>query len=430
MAESQVSGLIEQVQLGTTTHSIASTAYGICDSLASAPGKEVNMTGFDLKPGVTVHIKFINENTAPSPTLSISGSIAKPLAITNWASNSILSLTYDNISDTWIYNTSGKVPFESLPTGVTASTVAIGNHTHGLGNLTTVALSSKSNLDKHHATAIIRSSSSQLFFGGSGNDNKVDFIGLQLRGSNDEFQLVSETQLTADKNTLLFRQNDNASPNANNWNTWQQLVHTNYIDRVGGAGSVTTPVYVTDKGIATPINYSIEANVPSDAVFTDKYHKTGSWNGLTYTAEAVHDADELAFTIPDNYGDTKNPYANKTKNYVLAAPSDTNGAPSFRELVAADIPDLSSTYLKLDGSNNMNADINIIAGDYDTFVNFWYDTNKKAGASWRLGILGTGLEDAKYFVIQSGTSTISDTNWADALQIGMNKEKRKGTVII
>ena len=160
MAESQVSGLIEQVQLGTTAHSIASTAYGICDSPASTPGKEVSMTGFDLKPGVTVHIKFINENTAESPTLCIAGSIAKPLAITNWASNSILSLTYDNISDTWIYNTSGKVPFESLPTGTSASTVAIGNHTHGLGNLTTVALSSKSNLDKHHATAIIRSSSS------------------------------------------------------------------------------------------------------------------------------------------------------------------------------------------------------------------------------------------------------------------------------
>ena len=68
----------------------------------------------------------------------------------------------------------------------------------------------------------------------------------------------------------------------------------------------------------------------------------------------------------------------------------------------------------------LSADVNIIAGDQDKFVNFLYNAEKKAGASWRLGILGTGLEDAKYFVIQSGTSTISDTNWADALQIGMN----------
>lgn len=35
-------------------------------------------------------------------------------------------------------------------------------------------------------------------------------------------------------------------------------------------------------------------------VFTDtnKYHKSGSWSGLTYTAAAVNSADELKFTIP------------------------------------------------------------------------------------------------------------------------------------
>lgn len=50
-------------------------------------------------------------------------------------------------------------------------------------------------------------------------------------------------------------------------------------------------------------------------------------------------------SLADGYGDAKNPYASKTKNYVLAAPSNANGTPSFRALVAADIPDLSETYL-------------------------------------------------------------------------------------
>ena len=96
---------------------------------------------------------------------------------------------------------------------------------------------------------------------------------------------------------------------------------------------------------------TVKTAVPANAVFTDtnKYHKSGSWSGLTYTATAVNNADELKFTIPDNYGDTKNPYASKTKNYVLAAPSSANGVPSFRALVAADIPDISGTYLKLTG---------------------------------------------------------------------------------
>ena len=48
-------------------------------------------------------------------------------------------------------------------------------------------------------------------------------------------------------------------------------------------------------------------------------------------------------SLADAYGDTKNPYGSKTKNYVLAAPSSSNGTPSFRALVKADIPLASET---------------------------------------------------------------------------------------
>lgn len=44
------------------------------------------------------------------------------------------------------------------------------------------------------------------------------------------------------------------------------------------------------------------------------------------------------------YGDTVNPYGSKTANYVLASPNGSAGTPSFRKLVAADIPDISATY--------------------------------------------------------------------------------------
>lgn len=55
-------------------------------------------------------------------------------------------------------------------------------------------------------------------------------------------------------------------------------------------------------------------------------------------------------SLADGYGDTKNPYASKTKGYVLAAPSGENGAPTFRALGAGDIPALAST-VKLAGTN-------------------------------------------------------------------------------
>jgi hypothetical protein len=42
-----------------------------------------------------------------------------------------------------------------------------------------------------------------------------------------------------------------------------------------------------------------------------------------------------------NYGDTLNPYASKTANFVLAAPNGSAGAPTFRAVVAADIPTLN-----------------------------------------------------------------------------------------
>jgi hypothetical protein len=43
------------------------------------------------------------------------------------------------------------------------------------------------------------------------------------------------------------------------------------------------------------------------------------------------------------FGDTVNPYAAKTANYVLAAPNEISGVPTFRALVAADIPTLNQS---------------------------------------------------------------------------------------
>ena len=48
-----------------------------------------------------------------------------------------------------------------------------------------------------------------------------------------------------------------------------------------------------------------------------------------------------AISLASGYGDTQNPYASKTANYVLAAPDGSSGAPTFRAIVAADIPTLN-----------------------------------------------------------------------------------------
>jgi hypothetical protein len=46
-------------------------------------------------------------------------------------------------------------------------------------------------------------------------------------------------------------------------------------------------------------------------------------------------------SLASGYGDTLNPYGSKTANFVLAAPNGTAGVPTFRAVVAADIPTLN-----------------------------------------------------------------------------------------
>ena len=92
--------------------------------------------------------------------------------------------------------------------------------------------------------------------------------------------------------------------------------------------ALDTSNYVTSSGIT-----SVTIGATSPVQSSTSTAQTGSSASTT-------------ISLKDAYGDTKNPYGSKTKNYVLAAPSNANGAPSFRALVAADIPDLGSTYVK------------------------------------------------------------------------------------
>jgi hypothetical protein len=72
----------------------------------------------------------------------------------------------------------------------------------------------------------------------------------------------------------------------------------------------------------------------------------GTGNGTVTSVGATAPVASSGGTAPtislaSGYGDTQNPYASKTANFVLAAPNGTAGAPTFRAIVAADIPTLN-----------------------------------------------------------------------------------------
>lgn len=56
------------------------------------------------------------------------------------------------------------------------------------------------------------------------------------------------------------------------------------------------------------------------------------------TSTAQSASLNTTISLASGYGDTQNPYGSKDANKVLAAPNGSNGAPTFRALVSADIP--------------------------------------------------------------------------------------------
>ena len=68
----------------------------------------------------------------------------------------------------------------------------------------------------------------------------------------------------------------------------------------------------------------------------------GTVTGVTATSPVASSGGTApVISLSANYGDTLNPYASKTANYVLAAPNGAAGVPTFRAVVAADIPTLN-----------------------------------------------------------------------------------------
>jgi hypothetical protein len=68
----------------------------------------------------------------------------------------------------------------------------------------------------------------------------------------------------------------------------------------------------------------------------------GTVTGVTATSPVASSGGTApVISLSSAYGDTLNPYASKTANFFLAAPNGTSGTPSFRAIVAADIPTLN-----------------------------------------------------------------------------------------
>jgi hypothetical protein len=74
---------------------------------------------------------------------------------------------------------------------------------------------------------------------------------------------------------------------------------------------------------------------------TGNYMSGISGTSPVSVAHTAGEGSSATVSLAASYGDTQNPYASKTANYVLAAPNGSAGVPTFRAIVAADIPTLN-----------------------------------------------------------------------------------------
>ena len=117
---------------------------------------------------------------------------------------------------------------------------------------------------------------------------------------------------------------------------------------------------LSDTGILTPLSISAGGTIGTNGQVLSS---TGT--GLQWTSAGAGSVTSVVagtglsggtitttgtIALATAYGDTTNPYASKTANYVLAAPNGSAGAPTFRALVAADLPTVAAAAGTLTGS--------------------------------------------------------------------------------
>ena len=91
--------------------------------------------------------------------------------------------------------------------------------------------------------------------------------------------------------------------------------------------SALTYSSITINGVATSLGGSASVGTVTSVGGTSPVSSTGGTTPV--------------ISLAANYGDTLNPYASKTAKYVLAAPNAADGVPTFRAIVASDIPTLN-----------------------------------------------------------------------------------------
>lgn len=188
-------------------------------------------------------------------------------------------------------------------------------------------------------------------------DTGSQVVTIQLLDTATTYKIISTTLLVGEKLTYTHGSAWQVVDNTGNLKT--VVLSTSGVNSfsAGSTGltpSTSTTGAVTLGGTLAVASGGTGTSSPSLVAGTN-VSITGTWPNQTINSTATGSVTSVTATSPvassggatpdislsASYGDTQNPYASKTANYVLAAPNGSAGVPSFRALATADIPALS-----------------------------------------------------------------------------------------
>ena len=218
---------------------------------------------------------------------------------------------------------------------VSASDLGLSNALHFIGvTTTTMSDGLANNSITVNGSSYTAQSGDVVIYNGTNNDTENVWTGAvwEMLGRDSSFK-VTQTAITdstgTSENTAATRFVYSISQNANgviSVKTRPLPTYNNYTlpaATTNALGGIKIGYTSTNKNYAVQVDGDDNAYVNVPWTDTNKYHKTGTWNGLTYTATAVNSADALAFTIPT--GSTATTVALGNHQHALTIATDSTG---------------------------------------------------------------------------------------------------------
>jgi len=310
----------ETLQFVTSTDtSVTVTTTGSTADLAVFSSPRViaqvrNETGATLTKGTVVYINGAAGNKA---------TVTKAIATGDSTSAQTFGLVFADIS----HNNNGYVILAGDIAGLDTSAFTAGQQLY-LSSTTAGAYTSTKQYAPNHLVYVGVVTRSHA------NQGSIE-VRIQNGYEMDELHNVS-AQSPSNGQVLIYNESTSL---------WEKHTLT---DGIGititeGAGSITITNSAPDQTVSLTGagTTSISGTYPNFTV-TSNDAFTGTVTSVTGTSPVASSGGTTpAISLSAGYGDTLNPYASKTANYVLASPNGSSGVPTFRALVAADVPTLN-----------------------------------------------------------------------------------------